>query len=803
MFFVPSISTLGRKKQRTKNDEHPNSELSFLNPWYLIGALAIVGPILLHLRRRPPKEFVPFSTLMFLEKTPERLTRRSKLERLWLLLLRCAVLLLLALLFARPFMNSDEAGAESAEGRRIVILLDKSASMQREDLWDRAVQAADEVLAAATGRDEVILATFDDQVTLVNEGGGSTADGGTGEGTAAGGDAAIFSRPNRALQVRLGDLEVGWRGSDLGGALMAAADLLEAGGAQDGADRTKEVVVISDFQEGAERDSLSRYAWPETVAVRCRSVLPKQESNLTLNLVATIREVGGDAGRDQGTAADAVGSPKDPGEGRQRVRIRSSRKEGAAANFSLHWEEDGAGAGGDDESAAAVVKGSVPPGGSRVVAVPPRSAGSEDADGVLWLSGDGHDFDNRAWVARVQPRPIRVLYLAEKIDPEDPGSALFYLLRAMQPTLALTPTVEAKTFSGVVAEEVESAEVLVVDGAPNVDTSRMLGMAVENGAALLWLFRSGQDEDSAVALAEASGASGWKFSEAEQGDGDYAMLSDLDFSAGVLAPFARAKVRDFSGIHIWRYRQIGMPQDVDGRAKVLARYDGGAPAWVQLPHGAGRMYLFSSGWEPAESQLALSSKFVPLLYAMLGEAGFSALAPAPLVVGEPLPVPPQLVPEDRVTVQYPGGERAESKLNEGVFRATQQPGIYSVTHDGGQSVYAVNLAAAEGRVESFDPLTLADFSIPILLEDAQADSAGAIGSAAQRRAAEQREKAIGEQRRLEKAEKEQRQKLWKWLVLAVLAVLLLETWVAGRRGQVAGEGGSEPAEGLEGEGQHA
>jgi anti-sigma-K factor RskA len=36
------------------------------------------------------------------------------------------------------------------------------------------------------------------------------------------------------------------------------------------------------------------------------------------------------------------------------------------------------------------------------------------------------------------------------------------------------------------------------------------------------------------------------------------------------------------------------------------------------------------------------------------------------------------------------------------------------------------------------------------------------------------------QARLQSAELERRQKLWRWLILATLAVVLVETWLAGR-----------------------
>src|SRR5437899_6687171 len=106
--------------------------MTFLTPLFLLGALAGALPVVFHLIRRTTKERTVFSSLMFLLPSPPRLTRRSRLEHLLLLLLRCAVLCLLAIGFARPFIKraiSNEPSATAA--KRTVLLLDISASMRR------------------------------------------------------------------------------------------------------------------------------------------------------------------------------------------------------------------------------------------------------------------------------------------------------------------------------------------------------------------------------------------------------------------------------------------------------------------------------------------------------------------------------------------------------------------------------------------------------------------------------------------------------------------------------------------------
>lgn len=53
--------------------------MSFLAPLFLFGAAALALPLIFHLIRRTSKERVPFSSLMFLQLTPPRVTRKITL----------------------------------------------------------------------------------------------------------------------------------------------------------------------------------------------------------------------------------------------------------------------------------------------------------------------------------------------------------------------------------------------------------------------------------------------------------------------------------------------------------------------------------------------------------------------------------------------------------------------------------------------------------------------------------------------------------------------------------------------------
>src|SRR6266446_3285879 len=138
--------------------------MSFLAPLFLFGALSLALPVVFHLIRRTSKEKMPFSSLIFLQPTPPRVTRRNRLENILLLILRCLVLGFLALGFARPFFQKPMAAdPNTGAGKKIVLLVDTSASMRRQNLWSLALAKAEAVLNATSPFDQVAVLTFDQQ----------------------------------------------------------------------------------------------------------------------------------------------------------------------------------------------------------------------------------------------------------------------------------------------------------------------------------------------------------------------------------------------------------------------------------------------------------------------------------------------------------------------------------------------------------------------------------------------------------------------------------------------------------------
>jgi hypothetical protein len=114
--------------------------VGFFAPWFLAGAVAIGLPFWIHLLRQYRSTPHPFSSLMFFERRTQSSIKHRRLRYLLLLSLRVALLLLIALAFANPFVS--RSGGATGGRKMLVIAVDNSFSMRYDDHLARAKQAA-------------------------------------------------------------------------------------------------------------------------------------------------------------------------------------------------------------------------------------------------------------------------------------------------------------------------------------------------------------------------------------------------------------------------------------------------------------------------------------------------------------------------------------------------------------------------------------------------------------------------------------------------------------------------------------
>jgi hypothetical protein len=733
--------------------------MGILVPLYLAGLTALSLPLILHLVRRTPRGRQEFSSLMFLSPTPPRLTRRSRLDQLLLLLLRLAALALIVLAFARPFLR-EAASLSFADltGKRLAILIDTSASMKRGDLWQQAIKLAEKELDDLNPQDDVALFVFGDRLQTIID-------------FQKEGAASIADKP-QVVRNRLKELLPTWGATDLGTALVAVAGELDSARDVQQSSLEPQIVVISDFQSGSRIEALQSFEWPATVPVVARHVSVKNSTNAYAHALpseegdnstdARVRVVNAaDSRSDQFFLAwvPPVGlAPAARGDSAQPATNRSAKSPRATEASSV----------GNDSVAVYV-----PPGQSRVIRLP-RGTESLLADRIV-LRGDEHDFDNTFFV--VPPRKLEATLLyAGRDAAEDPEGLQLYLRLAVANDplrqIEIRPLEDAKALD---APTELAPKMVIASQSLSEELQNTVKSYVERGGVLLLVPR---DDDSGSLFAFLDDVETPKAARPESSKGveeaeadhalrkssgsatqeKYLLLGDIDFTHSLFVPFASPRYNDFTKIHFWKHRPVTLK--TPSTTRVVARFDNGEPALLDRSVGSGRVLALTSGWHPEDSQLALSSKFVPMIGALLDLACGGTEVAESVAVHQPVTLPTKK-PDEPIVVTTPNGR--EVRLDAGVttFTETDQPGIYRAKVGSTETRFAVNLSPTES------------ITAPLNLEQLEQRGVrfGTDLTRAQR---------IDRERQQRDTELENRQKVWRWLIVAALATLILETWWAGR-----------------------
>jgi hypothetical protein len=254
----------------------------------------------------------------------------------------------------------------------------------------------------------------------------------------------------------------------------------------------------------------------------------------------------------------------------------------------------------------------------------------------------------------------------------------------------------------------------------------------------------------------------------------HAMIAFVDYRSSVFSSLADPRFNDFSKIRVWKHRLVqwkglekSSAQAIDttespaAEAKrgpeVLARLDDQSPWLARARLGSGSIWLLTSGWQTSESSFALSSKFIPVMMRLLDpnprETSFARV----VEVGEQIDLedsPPYVI-----TNQL--GQTLESSLadTDNKFQFTE-PGLYNIRGARWNQQLAVQLAANESRLTPMDVSILQQFGLGIEKLESETEIQDRL-------------------RQMKIEELEGQQRLWKWILVAGLGILLLETFCAG------------------------
>jgi hypothetical protein len=224
-------------------------------PWFLAGVASVGLPIYLHLLRRHRTTPRPFSSLMFFEPRTQSSIRHRRLRYLLLLSLRMALLVLLALAFANPFITRP--AARTPGGRLVLLVVDDSFSMRAGTRMNDARREALSVLASRRTSDPVQVMALDSQLHTLTP---RTRDSSTAR-------AALES-------VQAGDSRSSF--AELARAVRLVSDEARA---------SIELHLFSDMQRSSMAPAFSEMTFPDTVTLVLHPVAKMAAPNWTVESI--------------------------------------------------------------------------------------------------------------------------------------------------------------------------------------------------------------------------------------------------------------------------------------------------------------------------------------------------------------------------------------------------------------------------------------------------------------------------------------------------------------------------------------
>lgn len=645
--------------------------LTFLSPLFLAGLVAVAIPVLIHLIYRRKAHVIPFSTLRFLRLSQTRVARRQRLRELLLLLMRCAILALLAFAFAGPVLH--QAGNGAGGPVHAVLVLDDSFSMAYRHGEKTSFGLAKESAAALV------------------------------ESLPPGSEAALlFCGANHGLEFPeltpgLMEIATAIRNASAGAHANTLTPFIERGARllADSSWPAREFYVWTDQQarawEGIENSEAAALLTGDAVPVTVVDCGVEKPRNLAI------------------AAAQVRPSPEDgPDALRFEVTVKNQGSEDENAVVMLFRE-----AGGTEPAAEQEVQ--VEAGGALRTVL--RLASFDDVfAGEVRLQADALAADNSRFVRHTRQDRTRLLLVGRKA--REPNGRFF-----VEAALSVGAGVEvfAVEPEALATMRLDEYDAVVAAQPEGLDSggAQALGDYVRAGGGLVIFPGPSFPADSFNALfGETAGLPVRLRPVRRIADGDSVHWDAVETEHALFAPFKGERAKDLAFIRATAYYPLEKAGKSASGLGVLVRYSDKQPALVEARAGAGRALVFTAPCGGDWCNLPLRASFVPLMHQVAAYFSEREHAGEPdHRVGEPLEFEfPAAAGRIPVQVTTPDGSRhlvlSESvdDRNVATFRGVDRPGFYEVEFDSGPDapspVFAVNIDPAESDVSRVQTVRL-------------------------------------------------------------------------------------------------
>jgi hypothetical protein len=532
--------------------------MAFLNPIFLFGAMAATLPVLVHLVRRTRAVKIQYPSLMFLRRIEQKTIRKRKLRNLLLLALRCAALLLLALAFARPYFTGPAPVSASASRPASVILVDGSYSTRYGDVFNRAKQAARDVINKAAANEQIALVLFSQGYEILMP---------------------LKSNSAEAIAI-LDQMQPGYGATDYLQAIQSAIALLKDADAGE-----RRIHLISDFQDAGWNRSAPPIKVPPDIKLLPIDVADSNASNLAVSDVK----------------ADSV----------IYAQKYASKIVTRINNFSQEATRDAAVELKLNDLTVERRQLSLEAGASQAVEFTGFNVPEGSNAASVEISGDGFHLDNRFFFTIKRENQTKVLVIETAVRGR---SESFFLQQSLVAGENNQHALTLKTPGTINPAELEQFRVIIINDAAGI--SEALGRALKNfaeqGGGLI--IAAGKHTDRDEFNKVFSGIAPAQLGETVQSRG-YALMSQVKTDHPIFGPFARSG--RLTSTRVYAYHRATPTEG----AMTIAALDDGSPILVEAAAARGKVLLVNTSLDTAWNDLPLTPMFLPLVRQMLEYLG--------------------------------------------------------------------------------------------------------------------------------------------------------------------------------------
>lgn len=620
--------------------------MSFINPIFLFAAATAILPIIYHLIRKQRAKKIKFSSLIFLKATPKELIRRRKLQDLLLLIIRCAILGILALVFARPFIPKEAIPFISqVENKSVVVLIDNSYSMQYDNLFEDAKKEVLERLDNANQADEFSIVVFSDEPEQVSE---------------------LTQDLSIHQNVVKNSIQISNRTTDFYKSIRLAEDILKKAKYKD-----KQIVLVSDLQKNGLSSQFDN--WNIDPAINFTPIqLTRDKINNSYAEKFSLNEKrrGKEVAKRYGLQ---IASFKEEKTNQVSLFVNGKNIEnqniGAGISNQVYFQQE------------KIREGSY--------------------QGYLKLSDDKLLIDNYFYFSyEVDKRPS---ILSIDQSPRYTKSNSFYLEKCLDMgDLSLFQFSKGGTNSfrsGLINRQ----QVIYLSNVRFLSQNQvsMLQNFVRNGGTLILSFGNLVNQRRfSNNLNEFGVGKILEKIDVRKIQSSSAIIGEVDFKHPIFAIFAQSKTGDIFNPKFQQYFQI----EPDSNAVVIGKYDTGDPFLMERLLGKGKIIVFTSTFNTEWGDFPVNEIYLPFVYQLTKYATTESKKKNSYLVADVIPLEGN--PGDVWEINAPGDRMFKAEIEQtgsGSFINTEIPGNYRAVLRDQKYHFSVNTNPKESDLTSRDP----------------------------------------------------------------------------------------------------